>query len=184
MSSCTCELIFGKASMNDSGITFNHRLTLYEGFKAVLVFEQKPSVTDGGALIDRWIPHPDLLLKDSMVMLAAYGAEDEKVLRLIDEVKEKYLEQDMLDLNKVDDVLMEKLYTAAKQAFRLEVRYIKNGRSSDRWKVTACIFGSSSMFREVKYLKDYDIDIEVCQPIYQSEYSPWNEEINVWGELA
>jgi hypothetical protein len=49
---CTCELVFGKADMNDSGILFNHRLTLYENFRPVLVMERKPGPTDGGALID------------------------------------------------------------------------------------------------------------------------------------
>lgn len=78
---------------------------------------------------------------------------------------------------------MEKLYQASKQAFKLELEYGKNWRRSDRWKVMACLFRYSSILRSVKRFHDYDIDIEVCQSVYQSEYSPWNERINVWGEL-
>lgn len=183
MSTCTCELILGKAHMNHSGIAFNHRLTLYENSRAMLVFERKPSPTDGGQLVDRWVPHVDKILEDSMVMLAGYGAGDETVLKLIAAMKTGRDDQEILNLYDVDDELMEKLYAASKRAFKLKIFKNRNSRSSDRWKVIACIFRYSSILKAVERFLDYDIDIEVCQSIYQSEYSAWNEEINVWGEL-
>lgn len=103
MATCTSELILGKAHMNASGIEFNHRLTLYEGDQAIIAFERKPSPTDGGELVDRWIPHPDKILEDSMVMLAAYGVGDEKTLRLIAEMKTGKEEQKFFELY---DVMM------------------------------------------------------------------------------
>jgi hypothetical protein len=183
MSTCTSELIFGKANMNDSGIGFNHRLTLYEGSRAMIAFERKPSPTGGGALVDRWVPHADKILEDSMIMLAGYGAGDETVLQLITEMRQGREDQEIIDLNSVDDELMEKLYAASKQAFKLEIRQGKNGRNSERWKITACLFSHSSMSRSVERFHNYDIDIEICQSVYQSEYSAWNEKVNVWGEL-
>lgn len=183
MSTCTCELILGKADMNHSGITFNHRLTLYENSRAILVFERKPSLTDGGQLVDRWVPHVDKILEDSMVMLAGYGAGDETVLNLITEMKMGKDDQEILNLYDVDDELMEKLYSTSKQAFKLKVFKSSNRRSYDRWKVIACIFRYSSILNEVERFLDYDLDIEICQSIYQSEYSAWNEQINVWGQL-
>ena len=183
MSTCTCELIFGKASQNNSGIEFNHRLTLYEGSRAMLAFERKPTPTDGGALVERWVPHADKILEDSMIMLAGYGAGDETVLKLIAEMKQGSKEQDIFDLYTVDDELMEKLYAASKQAFKLDIISGKNWRRSERWKVMACLFRPCSMLNSVECFLDYDIDIEVCQSVYKSEYSAWNEKINVWGEL-
>ncbi len=180
---CTCELIFGKADMNDSGILFNHRLSLYENFRPVLVMERKPGPTDGGALIDRWIPHIDRMLEDSMVMLAAYGAGDENVLALVSEMKQGNEDKDIFDLHTVNEELMAELYEASKKVFRLQVFRTKNSRSSDRWKVMACLFKDTTMARQVERFLNYDIDIEVCRSVYRNEYSAWSQEINIWGEL-
>jgi len=77
---CTSELIFGKADQNSSGIQFNHRLMLYEGLRTMLVFEKKPSLSSGGQLIDRWVPHVDAMVEDAMVMMAGYGIENPEVM--------------------------------------------------------------------------------------------------------
>lgn len=94
-----------------------------------------------------------------------------------------FLDQEIFDLYTVDDELMGKLYAASKQAFKLEIIRGKNWRRAERWKVMACLFRSSSMLDSVERFHDYDIDIEVCQSVYISEYSAWNEKINTWGEL-
>lgn len=183
MSTCTSELIFGKAHQNDSGIGFNHRLTIYEGDRPMLVFEKKPSLNDGGVLVDRWIPHVDRMVEDCMVMIAGYGAGDYKVLDLIDEMKQGFNQNEIIELNRVDVGLMGRLYEASRQSFELKVKKTKHSISADRWKVTACVFKDSSLVHSLDKFIEYDIDIEVCRSVFQSEYSAWNQKINVWGEL-
>jgi hypothetical protein len=39
------------------------------------------------------------------------------------------------------------------------------------------------MLEPVGKLSVYDIDVEVCQTAYQSEYSPWSDSTGVWGEI-
>lgn len=183
MSTCTAELILGQADQNHSGIQFNHRLSLYENSRSVLVMERKPSLDDTGELMDRWIPHPDAMLEDAMVMLAGYGARDPEVLRLIAEMKKVSVAGEIFDLGAVDEGLMEKLYAASRKAFKLTVHRTRHSISSERWKVMACIFKFSNLLESVGRLDSYDIDVEICQSVYQSEYSPWNDSIGVWGEI-
>jgi len=184
MSTCTAELIIGKADQNHSGIQFNHRLTLYENSRSVLVMERKPSLDDGGQLLDRWVPHPDRVLADAMVMLAGYGAGDQAVLELIADMKEGWgRDGDILDLHEVDPGLMDKLYAATRKAFTLQVEKTRHYIISDRWKVIACLFRSCSIQDSLGLLREYDIDIEICRSCFQSEYSPWSDRIDVWGEL-
>lgn len=122
MATCTAELILGKADQNHSGIQFNHRLTLYENSRSVLVMERKPTLDDGGQLLDRWVPHPDRVLEDAMVMLTGLGAGNNEVLHLIADMKKDCGGDDgIFDLNYVDHDLMEKLYSAARKAFSLKV---------------------------------------------------------------
>lgn len=183
MSTCTSELIFGKAHQNDSGIEFNHRLTLYEEDRPMLVFEKKPSPNNGGILVDRWIPHVDRMVEDSMVMVAGYGAGDHKVLDLIYEMKRGFNQNEMIELHRVDDELMERLYEASRQSFELKIKSGNKCRSANRWKVMACVFRHSSILASLEKFLDYDIDVEVCKSVYQSEYSAWNDQIDEWGEL-
>ena len=88
-------------------------------------------------------------------------------------MKQGIEDQEIFDLNSMDDELMEKLYEASKQALKRKIERGKNWSRVNRWKVTACIFRQSSMLRSVKRFDDYDIDIEVCQSVYQSKYSAW-----------
>jgi hypothetical protein len=39
------------------------------------------------------------------------------------------------------------------------------------------------MLEPVGKLGGYDIDVEVCQTAYQSEYSLWSDSIGVWGGI-
>jgi hypothetical protein len=183
MATCTSELIFGKAHMNDSGITFQHRLMLYEGHRAVLVFERRPSIELGGEVVDRWIPHPQKILEDSMIMLAAYGVGEKRVLQLVEAVNQARAEDGVLDLHNVDHDLMEKLYAESRKSFgRIEKdkKYVNNAH---RWKVMACIFRHSSLLASMHKFLDYDIDVEICKSIYQSEFSAWIGRVEEWGEL-
>ena len=183
MATCTSELIFGKAHMNDSGITFQHRLMLYEGHRAVLVFERRPSIEQGVEVIDRWIPHPKKILEDSMVMLAVYGVGDKRVLQLVEEAKQASVEDEMLDLHNVDHDLMEKLYAESRKAFGCIEKGKKYVNNAHRWKVMACIFRHSSLLASMHKFLDYNIDVEICKSIYQSEFSAWTGKVGEWGEL-
>lgn len=180
---CTAEVIFGKADQNSSGIQFNHRVTLYEGFRPMLVFERKPSLDQDGSLVDRWIPNLDRLAEDIMVMMAGYSTGDGKTMELIGQLKEGREAGEIIDLNEADPDLMDQLYTASRMAFRLNVHQTKNYIRSDRQKITACLFEKSSLEKVVRCFLDYDIDLEVCRTIFKSEYSPWSRQIDVWGEL-
>lgn len=180
---CTAELIFGMADQNNSGIQFNHRLTVYEGFKAMLVFERKPSTVDGGELIDRWLCHTDRFVEEAMVMIAGYGAGKQEILDLIKTIKQEQGDQELLDLYAVDEEIMDRLYDLSRQTFELKVNRTRDSISAERNKITACIFRGSSLWNEAEKFLDYDIDVEVCKAIFKSEYSAWNDKINTWGEL-
>lgn len=183
MPTCTSEFLFGQAHMNDSGIIFNHRLTLYEGDRAVLVFERKPSIGEGGSVVARWVPHVGKFIDDSMVMMAAYGIGDETILSLIAEIKQESGDQGVLELGDVDEKLMQELYAASKRSFQGVTKRDKAGKNPVRWKVVACVFRGSSIINSLQRFHDYDVDIEVCQSVYQSEYSAWTGKIDTWGEL-
>ncbi len=180
---CTSELIFGKADQNSSGIQFNHRLMLYEGLRTMLVFERKPSLSNGGQLIDRWVPHVDAMVEAAMLMMAGDGVENPEVISLIDETLAEFKKNEMIDLSRVSNELMERLYAASRHAFKLEVYKTKHSISSDRWKVTACLFTNSSIQHSLQKFLEYDIDLEVCRSVYQREYSPRSDSEGVWGEL-
>lgn len=180
---CTAELIFGMADQNSSGIQFNYRLMVYEGFKAMLVFERKPSMLDRGELIDRWLCHTEHFVEDAMVMIASYGSGNRDILDIIARIKEEQGEQKLLNLYEVDKEIMDKMYVLAKRTFKLKVNRTCNSISARRDKIVACIFKSSSLWNQAEKFLDYDIDLEVCKTIFKSEYSAWNDTINRWGEL-
>jgi len=58
MGTCTTEFIFGETDMNHGGIGFGHRLCVYENSRTVLVFEKRPTMDQGGAIVDRWVSNP------------------------------------------------------------------------------------------------------------------------------
>jgi hypothetical protein len=115
---CTAELIFGMADQNSSGIQFDYRLTVYEGSKAMLVMERKPSMIDGGELIDRWLCHTDRFVEDAMVMIAGYGSGNQGILDLIASIKEEQGDQKLLNLYELDEEILDQLYAPARRTFK------------------------------------------------------------------
>lgn len=52
-----------------------------------------------------------------------------------------------------------------------------------QYKITVTIFGSSSIEGNLKILEKYEMDVEVCKPVFTRSYSEWSQKTLIKGNL-
>lgn len=68
-------------------------------------------------------------------------------------------------------------------AAALKTLYQKCRKLENRYKIVLTVLEGSSIRGQLKILKDYGMDMEVCTPLYFKTYSAWTEKIIKRGSL-
>lgn len=183
MSTCLTEVLFGNRDRDHGGILFNHRISIYENNVTKLVFEKRAN-RDGepGTIEGIWIPHPAYLLESCILMAAVYGQEENELKKQMSVFIPNIEGGFDIDLCDMEQEKMFELFEMAKLRFTSR-DYANKNVHSGRWKFIFALFLGSSMCVELKKLSTYDMDIEVLQSAYSSEYSEWGRTIEQKGVL-
>lgn len=177
MGTLTAQILAGTSHPNHGGIVPSHYIFLYENSRPAWILTTQNvfaglryrKASQGDRRIT-WMPTPEHMLEDGLLMVALYVQRDEK-LRSLAAVRVRGFEQDRIELysaTKPED--RQALYQACRQ-----IRF--------KPKIVLSIFDGSTLRRQVSVLEHYDVDAEVCISSYVRAYSWWTHKVEVKGSL-
>jgi hypothetical protein len=117
-----------------------------------------------------WIPTPENMLEDAILMIALYVWKDEETIRLAEEVLGCPIEQIAVIGSTRDNP-------------RLHLLYEKCRSLKYNCKLMISVFETSSILRQLPTLEHYDFEIEVCKSVYSRFYNHWKGAMDVKGSL-
>jgi hypothetical protein len=172
MAIITAQILIGHTNQLGGGMLPTHCLLLSEGNKPVWILKNLDILEDHISALNtiRWVPTEENILDDALLMISISILKDEK---LLDKAKKYFnnLSQPLLDLN--EDISMCNL---------MELREISKALKYD-YKIAISCFSGTSLEGNLKKLKEYSMDVEVCTPTYNRFYNPWIEKTVVTGNL-
>lgn len=116
-----------------------------------------------------WIPTPDNMLQDALLMFGLYVYQDEQLIqqaewvfnRSIDQIREIYI---------IEKAKLFPLYERAKEL----------GEGS---KLVITVLEGSTILKQLGVLSEYKMEIEVVKTVYSRHFNEWDEQIVESGDL-
>ena len=172
MATLTAQILVGTSHQNHGGIGPTHFLFLSENSQPAWVLVPENIFSPGDDKITKvtWIPTIENMLEDALLMIAINVLKDKE----ISELAKKHFKRDVHGSLS----LYEDIDPAALKTLYQKCRKIKN-----RYKIVLTVLEGSSIRGQLKVLKNYGIDMEVCIPLYFSTYSAWTNEVITMGSL-
>lgn len=172
MATFTAQITVGEGHPNDDGINPTHYVFLSENSRPawVLVPENIFNRRKSAARKVTWIPTVENMLEDALLMLAIHVIKDPEVLGLANSLSGD------IHSNRLE------LYSALEDSQRKDL-YDKCRDIAGFPKLIVTAFKSSSIESQLPVLEKYNMDVEVCCPIYTRLYSRWNNETRIEGYL-
>lgn len=165
MASITAIMLVGSEDFYHGGLCPSHELSLWENDRPVWELrkmgEAKPSA--------RWIPTVDHMLEDGIVMACLLGLENPSV------------QAEALNFTRDFDSRATLLHDIA--ALDLASTRAACREVDPSHKLVLTILRSSSLLRQVKVLREYEMSVEVCVTQYARIYSAWGKECKEYGQL-
>jgi hypothetical protein len=110
------------------------------------------------------------MLEDALLMVALHVWKDEKLIQMAKQFFQK---------DKTNHILLyEDIDAKALDLMRERTRQLDGCG-----KITISVFRGSTVHNQVPVLKEYQMDVEVCMPIYVREYSVWTKQTQSIGSL-
>lgn len=173
MSTMTAQLLIGSAHPNDGGINPDYYLFLSENGVArwtLIKADFSPESKSSNPIIAQWIPTIDYMLEDAIVMIGLYVLKDEKIIHLANQYINKKTDPQI--------ILFQDASVKGLELLRERARQIDH-----HYKITLSIFYGSTILNQYSVLKNYQMDAEVCLPVYAREYSVWSKSVMERGDL-
>ncbi len=166
MASYTAQFLIGSSHPNHGGIILFDRIYLSENGRPVFILE-----IDKGNKEEKWIPTIEGALEDALLMIGVYLLKDEVLVKEVS----NYIplnQQEMVELYEIEDKNLKDLYSLNRTVFK------KYGL-----KIVLTILDGSLLRGQITVLKNYQVDMEVCLPVYSRVYSEWRGEVIESGDL-
>ena len=167
MATVTAIITAGGAHPNDGGIIPAATLTLWENstprWRLDHADRDDPSVA--------WVPRaPETFLEDALLLLAAVGIRDERVIDLLDDLAAPAWCAPDMNIAEVIGAPDDDLRAAVRDAMR-------------RTKLVVTVVGPSTIEPQLELLTTLETDVEICLPNYWRRSSQWQAEPEVGGHL-
>ncbi len=172
MATLTAQILVGYPHPYHDGINPTHYLFLSENSKPAWILVRQNIFQERKDDIGKitWIPTIENMLEDALLMIAIHICKDNEVIDLARNF-----------CNKIELHYLE-LYSNFKE-FQLKKLYEKCRRIKNYPKIIISIFRGSTIERQISVLENYEMDVEVCRPVYSRLYSPWTEGWKIEGSL-
>ena len=172
MGTLTAQILIGSPHSNNDGIIPSHYLFLSENSAPSwsLVKENVDNEDKNKYPNIVWLPTVENKLEDGLLMVAAHVLKNHEILEMATDYTKK-IESERLELySDLDDGQRNNLYQKCRELSKFP-------------KLIISVFRSSSIETQLAVLEKYDMDVEVCAPIYSRLYSEWQNETRIEGSL-
>ena len=172
MGTLTANILIGSPHPNKDGIIPSHYMFLSENSAPswTLVKENVDNEDKNKYPNIVWLPTVENMLEDGLLMVAAHVLKNHEILEMATDYTKK-IESERLELySDLDDAQRNNLYQKCRELSKFP-------------KLIISVFRSSSIETQLAVLEKYDMDVEVCTPIYSRLYSEWQNEIRIEGSL-
>ena len=172
MGTLTANILIGSPHPNKDGIIPSHYMFLSENSAPswTLVKENVDNEDKNKYLNIVWLPTVENMLEDGLLMVAAHVLKNHEILEMVKDYTNQ-LESKRLELySDLDDGQRNNLYQKCRELSKFP-------------KLIISVFRSSSIETQLAVLEKYDMDVEVCAPIYSRLYSEWQKEKRIEGTL-
>ncbi|RSK27624.1 hypothetical protein EJF36_12470 [Bacillus sp. HMF5848] len=166
MGTTTAQILIGQAHPYEGGIMPDYSMQLIENSVPKWILTPHGVKTPTAI----WIPTIEHMLEDALIMIGLFVLKDEELLRIANQFKQ------IKDLNKIS--MYEDIPEKGCELMRERVRQIDRN-----YKVALSVYNGSSIARQVDVLSNYQMDVEVCMPIFVREYSVWTNTHEAKGSL-
>lgn len=170
MGTFTAQILVGIGHPYHDGIEPSHRLYLSENSRPswILVPDSLGGVSSGSKVT--WIPTLENTLEDALLMIGIHVVKDPDLVEMASHFIGSQ-ENNWVVVNEDIDPL------------HLDMLYQRCRSLENTFKLVVTVFRGSSVEEQLKVLKDYKMDVEVCLPNYVRLYSQWLEQTRIEGEL-
>jgi hypothetical protein len=174
MATMTAQMLIGMAHPYDGGINPNYYMYLSENSvpRWTLIQENISSkyLEEKDQRIAQWIPTIENMLEDALLMIGIYIIKDESLINMAKQFFNGEIPRTA--------ELYEDTTTKALEMMRFRMQKLEFPS-----KITLSIFSGSTIMNHLKKLENYQMDMEVCVPIYLRQYNVWNQLQEIRGEL-
>ncbi|TVY01495.1 hypothetical protein [Paenibacillus cremeus] len=173
MATFTAQVLVGQSHTYDGGIiNLHHTLYLSENSVARwLLCSVDPYGAHTTEQARGWIPHPDSILEDGLLLLGLHVWRNEKLLAMAKEVFLQPVEEvDCINNHTISTENLKKLHEECREILV-------------RAKMVLTLFEGSSLFRELGILQQYQMELEVCSPCFNRYWNPWSSNMEIRGVL-
>jgi hypothetical protein len=176
MGAFTTQILAGHSHTYDGGlINIHHSMYLSENSVARWLLTPFSSNGEPGeSPVERlsWIPSPDTILEDGLLLLGLQVWKDEVLLKKAEEVFARpWYEVEMLGPQVIA------------QEDRLALHQLCRERLTGG-KLVFTVMAGSSIMSQLDVLKSYLIEMEVCVSVYSKSCSPWTQQMEAYGSLS
>lgn len=166
MGTITAQILVGSPHTNDGGLIPSHCLFLSENSRpAWVMFSLDTFGNTGESERIIWIPTVENMLEDAFFMIAVHVLKHRKIIK----IAESYYPDITKDISRM--VLYEHFSDFDRQRL-----YLKCCQLKDMPKMIISVFEGSSILGQLKVVESYEMNVEVCVPVYSRLSSVWMPE--------
>jgi len=172
MGTVTAQILIEESHTDAKGISPTHYLFFSEDRIPTLSL-----VTENIYLKDKeftkktWYPTMENTLEDALLMIALYILRDNTAIDLAQLSFKDFSQNSIGMYNDIEKEKRERLYEISRSLF-------------SGLKIVITVMEGSSLFDHLHVLKNYNMEIEVCTPIYSRLYYSWYKEQIEKGSLG
>ena len=171
MSTLTAEILIGAPHIYHGGIAPTHYLFLSENSKPAWILI-KENVARRGGIGKKivWIPNVENMLEIGFLMVAYHVLKDENIINMSEELNSDIKKDFVHFYSLFDEKSENELYKLCKNLKQFP-------------KLIISIFQTSTLLGQLHVIEKYNMDVEVCLPVYTRQYSAWSEKVEIKGNL-
>lgn len=173
MGTLTAQILVGSPHPNHDGIQPTHYLFLSENSRPAWVLVRQNVFEEDKASEKKiiWIPTVENMLEDAFLMIAVHVQRGQEIVELARSFCNS------TDLDRLE------LYEHFNDSRRRQL-YAKCRLLSGFPKVIISVFRGSTIQGQLRLIEKYQMDVEVCCPMYSRLFSEWSDETRIEGSLA
>ena len=166
MGSYSATMLVGQAHPNHGGIIPTHEMYLRENDRPSWEMMSHSSMIDKKNL---WLPSVEHMLEDGLLMINALILRNQTIRSSLTRFCKKL---SAVEIYSIPNNEIIKLYEISRNAY-----------AESKIKIVLSVYEQSTLVKQVTVLKDYDIDMELCMPIYTKIHSSWTGKTIIKGKL-
>ncbi|OMD93531.1 hypothetical protein [Paenibacillus odorifer] len=174
MATFTAQILIGLNHTYDGGlINLHHSLYLSENSVARWILcSTDPYMKSPLTAPIGWIPYEETMLEDGILLIGLHVLQDKTLIRMAEEYfLQPYKEVTFLHEGTISREHLHELHKYSRHLFTEE-------------KLILTVFENSTLFKQLKVLQNYSLQVEVCTPIFSRRLDPWTRQILTTGDVS